>query len=192
MAASIRWVGLDVHARQTWLAVLEHVSGELVSRRVPGPPSAVIEVLAELGPGVRAVYEAGPTGFGLARAAAARAVDVRVCAPGSIARKPTDRVKTDRREAERLARLLAAGDLAFVRVPPVEQEQLRDLVRAREDVRGDLMRARHRLSKFLLRRELRFADTRRAWTQAQLTWLARLEFADTASRVAFVDYLAAV
>jgi transposase len=192
MAASIRWVGLDVHARQSTLALFEQETGELSSRRVLGGARAVIEVLAELGPGVRAVYEAGPTGFVLARAAAERGLCVRVCAPGSIARKPSDRVKTDRRDAERLARLLAVGDLAFVRVPPVEEEQLRDLVRAREDVRGDLMRARHRLSKFLLRRELRYPGDAGAWTQLHLAWLAQLEFADSASRVAFRDYLSAV
>lgn len=192
MAASIKWVGLDVHARQTRLALFEQRTGELSSRRVLGPAGAVVDALVELGPGVRAVYEAGPTGFALARAAAERGLDVLVCAPGSIARKPADRVKTDRRDAERLARLLAAGDLAFVRVPPLEEERLRDLIRAREDVRGDLMRARHRLSKFLLRRELRFPGQAGAWTQAHLTWLGRLEFSDAASRATFSDYLAAV
>jgi transposase len=79
---------------------------------------------------------------------------VRVCAPGSVPRAPANRTKTDARDAERLARLLAAGDLSFARVPTIDEERFRDLVRAREDLRRDLMRARHRLSKFLLRREL--------------------------------------
>lgn len=192
MAASIKWVGLDVHARQTTLAIFDQESGEFSSRRFGGPPTGVVELLGGLGPGVRAVYEAGPTGFALARAAVARGLDVRVCAPGSIARKPTDRVKTDRRDAERLARLFAAGDLSLVRVPPLAEEQLRDLVRAREDVRGDLMRARHRLSKFLLRRDLSFPGPAGSWTQAHLDWLAGLELGDPASRVTFADYLAAV
>ena len=105
---------------------------------------------------MRAVYEAGPTGFGLARAARERGIDVRVAAPGSIPKGPGDRVKTDRRDAIRLVRLLAAGELGFAFVPSVADEAFRDLVRAIEDVRGDLMRARHRLSKFLLRRGERY------------------------------------
>jgi transposase len=145
-----------------------------------------------LGCGALAVYEAGPTGFGLARAAVARGLDVRVCAPGLIPRKPTDRIKTDARDAERLARLLAAGELAFVRVPTVDEEQLRDLVRAREDLRGDLNRARQRLSHFLRRRELGFSGPGNNWTQAHRKWLRALRFADRASAVTFADYLAAV
>ena len=94
---------------------------------------------------MRAVYEAGPTGFGLARAAVDRGIDVRVVAAGKVPRASGDRVKTDRRDAERLARLLAAGELRFAFVPTVADEQFRDLIRAIEDCRGDLMRARHRL-----------------------------------------------
>jgi transposase len=92
----------------------------------------------------------------------------------------------------RLARLLAAGELSFARIPTVPQEQFRDLVRAREDIRVDLMRARHRLSKFLLRRELVYPGPGKAWTQAHLVWLTRLSFGDPASQATLVDYLAAV
>jgi transposase len=101
-------------------------------------------------------YEAGPTGFGLARALAASGVGCVVAAPGKIERPTQDKVKTDRRDAERLVRLLMVGGLHPVRVPSTEEEALRDLVRAREDVRGDLMRARHRMSKLLLRHEIVF------------------------------------
>lgn len=87
--------------------------------------------------------------YGLARRAAERGLDVSVCAPGHTARKPGDRVKTDKRDALRLARLLASGDLTLVAVPPVGHEWVRDLVRCREDVRGDLLRVRHRIGKFL-------------------------------------------
>ena len=100
------------------------------------------------------VYEAGPTGYGLARRALAEGIELDVCAPGKTERPPADRVKTDKREAVRLARLLAAGELVLVTIPSVEREQLRDLVRCREDIRVDLTRARHRIGKFLLRREI--------------------------------------
>jgi transposase len=100
---------------------------------------------------VAVAYEAGPTGFGLARALEAAGVRCVVVAPSKLERPAGDRVKTDRRDAERLARLLHIGELAGVRVPTGAEEAARDLVWAREDARADLMRARHRLSKLLLR-----------------------------------------
>jgi transposase len=101
-------------------------------------------------------------------------------------------VKTDARDAERLARLLAAGELCFVRIPSLDEEQLRDLVRAREDLRGDLNRARQRLSHFLRRRAFRFAGPGKNWTQAHRSWLRSLDFDERASKATFADYLAAV
>jgi transposase len=184
--------GLDVHASQTHAATLDLATGELTRRRIEGPPEAALDHLAEFGPQLIAVYEAGPTGFGLARAATARGIDLRIAAPGLIPRGPADHVKTDRRDAERLARLLAAGELRFVNVPTLAEERFRDLIRAREDVRGDLMRARHRLSKLLLRRGLRYPGPGNNWTQPHRSWLRTLAFADLASRAAFDDYLAAV
>jgi transposase len=185
-------VGLDVHATQTHAAVLDPATGQLWTRRLQGPPAVSLKFLVSLGAGASAVYEAGPTGFALARAAAQSGIDVRVVSPGQLPRKPSDRVKTDRRDAIRLARLLAAGELSFCRVPSVEEERFRDLVRAREDVRGDLMRARHRLSKFLVRQELVYAGPGNPWTTMHRRWLGRLRFADPASTATFVDYLAAV
>src|SRR6266498_2373072 len=121
------------------------------------------------------------------------AVEVVVCAPGSVPRAVGDRVKTDRRDAERLLRLWRAGELSLVRVPSPAEESFRDLVRAREDARGDLMRHRHRLSKFLLRRELRPpAGTPGAWSVPWMNWVRRLRFEDAAARATHVDYLAAV
>jgi transposase len=188
---SMRWVGMDVHARETSLAVFDQASGEVRGHTIRGRSEEVLRWLEALEPPVRAVYEAGPTGYGLARRAAARGIEVAVCAPGLIPRRPTDRIKTDARDALRLARLLAAGELVLVRVPEPAEEQLRDLVRAREDVRLDLMRARHRLSKFLLRRELIHPGPGRAWTQAHRAWLRGLRFADRASEVTFCDMLEA-
>lgn len=185
-------VGLDVHANQTHAAMLELRSGELTRKRIQGPPERALDYLESCPAGLVAVYEAGPTGFGLARAAHERGIDLRIAAPGLIPRGPTDRVKTDARDAERLARLLAAGELRFVRVPTVEEEHFRDLVRCREDIRGDLMRARHRLGKLLLRRGLRYPGPGKSWTRAHHAWLRRLDFDDDASRATFADYLAAV
>jgi len=185
-------VGLDVHATKTQAAVLHPETGELRSRRLSGPPRRALDLLAELPAPVLAVYEAGPTGYGLARGGAERGLDVRVCAPGSIPRAPGDRVKTDRRDAERLARLALAGGLSFVRVPSPEEESFRDLARAREAIRADLMRARHRVGKFLLRREVRWEGPGSAWTQAHWRWLGRIEFEDRPSGEVPADYLGAV
>lgn len=185
-------VGLDVHAAATQVAALELTTGELTFRRVNGPPSETVEYLQGLPGRVLATYEAGPMGYGLARAATERGLDVRVCAPGSILRRPHERIKTDRRDAERLARLLAAGELSFVRVPSIEEESFRDLARCREAARGDLMRARHRLGKFLLRRDIRFPGPGSNWTLAHWKWLNGVEFDDAPSRAVLADYLTGV
>jgi transposase len=185
-------VGLDVHAAQTHAAVLDPASGELRVRKLRLPPIEVVSFLEGLGQEVRAVYEAGPTGFGLARAARERGIDLQVAAPGSIPKSPGDRVKTDRRDAVRLARLLAAGELRFAFVPSLADERFRDLTRSIEDVRGDLMRARHRLGKFLLRRGERYPGPAGAWTGPHLRCLRGLCFEDPCSQASFGDYLAAV
>jgi transposase len=183
-------VGLDVHARQTHAAVLTPDTGEVQSSRLRLAPDDIVGFLAGLPGPVRAVYEAGPTGFGLARAGRERGIDVRVVAPGSIPKGPGDRVKTDKRDALRLVRLLAAGELAFAFVPTVEDEAFRDLIRCIEDLRGDLMRARHRLSKFLLRRGHRYQDGH-AWTPRHARWLRTLSF-DGCAQATFADYCASV
>jgi transposase len=192
MTETMPRVGLDVHANQTHMFTLDLASGEFERKRIEGPPGEVLPHLQALGPRLIAAYEAGPTGFGLARAAIEVGLDVRVVAPGLIPKAPTDRVKTDRRDAERLARLLAAGELRFVHVPTIPEERFRDLVRCREDLRGDLMRARHRLSKLLLRHELRFPGPGKSWTRGHHEWLGRLRFDDRAAETTFIDYLGAV
>ena len=192
MADSISLVGLDVHAAQTHAAVLDLASGELRRVRLRVPPGDVVAFLAQLPGRVRAVYEAGPTGFALARSARELGIDMQVVAPGKIPRAPGDRVKTDRRDAERLVRLLAAGELHFAFVPSVADEQFRDLIRAIEDVRGDLMRARHRLSKMLLRREVRWEGAASTWTQRHMRWLRSLRFDDPCSQATLLDYLSGV
>ncbi|MDP9399759.1 MAG: IS110 family transposase [Actinomycetota bacterium] len=189
-----RMIAADVHAAGSWLAGIELATGEVWSRRVTGPPSRVAEVVAAMGPGSRLVYEAGPTGFGLARVGAERGIDVVVCAPGSVPRAAGDRVKTDRRDAQWLLGQWRAGAVSPVRVPSLAEESFRDLVRAREDARGDVMRHRHRLSKFLLRRELRprARVTTGAWSIPWMNWVRSLRFDELGAQATFTDYLAAV
>jgi transposase len=151
----------------------------------------VASFLEGLGPDVLAVYEAGPTGFGLARAARERGIDVRVAAPGSIPRCPGDRVKTDRRDAILLARLARAGELTAVRVPDAADEAVRDLVRAREDAVRECRNARHRLKALLLRNGISYAG-KSAWTAAHLRWLATLKMQHGAQQIGFQEYLHAI
>src|SRR3954471_15629987 len=147
------WVGLDVHARSVVAGVIDATTGEVRSLRLPPGGEAAVAWLRTLPAPVRVVYEAGPTGYRLARACADAGISCLVAAPSRV-RAAADRIKTDRRYAERLARLLRLGEITPVRIPSLEEEAARDLVRAREDARGDLMRARHRLSKLLLRHGL--------------------------------------
>lgn len=129
-------------------------------------------------------YEAGPTGFGLYRALTAAGVRCVVAAPSKLQRPAGDRVKTDAKDALHLARLLRLDEVTAVIVPTVEQEAARDVVRAREDCRGDLMRARHRLSKLLLRHGIIYCDGA-AWTQVHDRWLRRVRFDTPATTLAF-------
>ena len=191
MTDGICFAGLDVHARKTAAAAVQLGSGEVFKAQLPGSPRAVIEWLVSLPGPVRAVYEAGPTGFGLARLARAEGVEVMVCSPGAIPRQPGDKIKTDARDALKLARLHAAGQLRAVLVPSLELEALRDLVRAREDLRGDLMAARHRIAKLLLRRGLIFPGPGDPWaSQRHLAWLGSVRLDDPLAQVVLGEYLA--
>lgn len=191
MAGTMTWVGLDVHARSTHAAAIDVGTGELVRARFGPGIEAPVQWLAGLPGPVRACYEAGPTGFGLYRAATAAGVDVEVIAPGKTPRGPSDRVKTDRKDAELLARLLAAGSLTAVVVPPPQVEAARDLMRAHDACRRDLMTARHRVSKMLLRHG-RVYPEKSTWTVAHRKWLARQQFEQPPTEFAFADALACV
>jgi transposase len=190
MAKARTLVGLDVHAARVVAAILDAETGELRFQRLGGESGPVVRLVSSLEGPVRASYEAGPTGYGLARALDRAGVECVVAAPGKIPRGATEKVKTDRRDAEHLVRLLLAGKLHPVRVPGPAEEALRDLVRAREDIRGDLMRARHRLSKLLLRHEVRFVG--RAWTERHRAWLGKVKLGEDAAQATFCDYLGAV
>ena len=185
-------MALDVHAAGSVAAIIDWESGEFRRQRLSGRAAEVAAFVAGLDGPVRATYDAGPTGFALARRLEAAGVDCLVCAPGLIPRGATDRVKTDQRDAERLVRLLIAGELHRVAVPTVEAESLRDLVRAREDLRGDLMSARHRVAKLLLRHDVRFDGSERNWTQPHLKWLSTVRFELAGTQAAFDDYRGAV
>ena len=191
MGQAKTFAGLDVHAAKVVAAIVDAESGELRTQRLPGSTEKVVELCSALPSPARVTFEAGPTGFGLARALEAAGVECVVAAPGKIARPAQDRVKTDRRDAELLVRLLMAGQLHAVRVPTPEQEALRDLVRAREDLRGDLMRARHRVGKLLLRHERRFTETRN-WTQAHRDWLGRVELDEPVAQAVLCDGVGAI
>ena len=192
MAQVRSWAGLDVHAAKVLAATMDRESGELRVRWLPGKTAEVVEFCAALAGPTRVAYEAGPTGFGLARALRAAGVECVIAAPGKIERPSADRVKTDERDAQRLLRLLMIDGLHAVRVPSTEEEALRDLVRAREDIRGDLMRARHRLSKLLLRHDERFDGTAGAWTTHHRRWLERVELGARGAQATLLDYLGAI
>lgn len=190
MRETMTYVGLDVHARSTHAAAIDVVSGELRRARFDGGSRPVIEWLQTLPRPLRGCYEAGPTGFALYRAAQAAGLRLEVIAPSKTPRAPGDRVKSDRKDAELLARLLLAGQLKAVTVPPPPFEAARHLARAREQVRGDLMRCRHRVSKLLLLHGRVYEGG--AWTKTHRRWLAQQRFDEPATELAFLDCLAAV
>jgi transposase len=152
------YVGIDAHKKDLFIAMLVGTQATPVAWTVPNEPTAVRRLIRKLereAPGpVQACYEAGPCGYALQRQLTTPRVACQVIAPALIPRKPGERIKTNRRDARKLAELLRAGLLTEVRPPTPEEEAVRDLCRARDDVREDLQRSRHRLGKLLLRRGL--------------------------------------
>ena len=183
--------GLDVHARSVAASAIDTATGELFRQRLVPSEEVVLDWLGALPGPVAVAYEAGPTGFGLARAITAAGMRCEVAAPSKLSRPAGDRVKTDARDALLLARLLRNDDITAVRVPSVSEEAARDLVRAREDVRGDLMRARHRVSKLLLRHGHVYYGGD-AWTGKHRAWLRQIRFEQPGTRAAYEADLEAV
>jgi transposase len=181
-------VGLDVHKLSVRLAAVS--GGELLRETTLAYDHEAVERELRAWPGARVCYEAGPTGFGLYRHLVAAGVDCVVVAPRLAPSRPGDRVKTDKRDARRLAALHAGGLLTAIFVPSPELEALRDLVRAREDARLDRMRARHRLGKFILRHDRRMPTT--CWGVTRRAWLGRQAFELPGQQQAFDDYLFAL
>jgi transposase len=190
VTATMTYVGLDVHARSTHAAAIDVRTGELRRARFGSGSEEVIAWLQALPQPLTGCYEAGPTGFALYRAAEAAGLSIAVVAPSKTPRAPGDRIKSDRKDAELLARLLLAGQLKPVAVPAPPFESARHLARAREQVRGDLMRARHRVSKLLLLHGRVYEAS--AWTKTHRRWLEQQRFEQAASDLAYVDALAAV
>ena len=190
--SNVRFLGLDVHGETIAVAVAEP-NGEARSLGViPNRPESIRKLVKKLGPPaqLRACYEAGPTGYVVYWQLTALDVACQVVAPTLVPVKPGDRVKTDRRDALKLARSYRAGDLTPVWVPDPEHEALRDLVRAREAAKKDQLRARHRLGKFLLRHGRRPPITMKAWTQAHLVWVKKaVHFDHAAQEATLLDYL---
>src|SRR6266511_3605891 len=181
-------VGLDVHARSVRLEAVR--ADELLEERTLPYDEDAVERALRRWPGVRCCYEAGPTGFGLYRHLSERGIDCAVVAPGLVPQRPGDRVKTDPRDARKLARLLAGGLLEPIYVPAPEFEAARDLVRAREDARLDRMRDRHRLSKFCLRQQRSLPG--KSWGIARRRWLSEQRFEFAAQQQTFDTYVHAV
>ena len=191
-ARELTYLGLDVHRDTISVAVLrpDHDVPE-VERMAHDEPS-VRRLLARFADPrrLRACYEAGPTGYELARLLHRMSVRCEVIAPTLIPTAPGDRVKTDSRDCRRLARLHRAGELVAIRIPTVAEEAVRDLCRARADLLADRTRARHRLSKFLLRHGQAWRGGATAWTVAHERWLLTQRFDDPALAATYGHYRA--
>src|SRR2546428_8790025 len=184
------YVGLDVHARSTHAAAIDVASGELRRARFGGGSDELIAWLQALPQPLEGCYEAGPHGYGLYRGAGVAGLALEVVAPSKTPRAPGDRIKSDRKDAELLARLLLAGQLKAVAVPPPPFEAARHLARAREQVRGDLMRCRHRVSKLLLLHGRVYEAS--AWTKTHRRWLEQPCFDQAPTALAYLAMLPAV
>lgn len=189
----ITWVGLDAHKKSINVAMLVPGRAEPLCWPEANEETAVRRLARRLNreaPGeVRCCYEAGPLGDALQRELGAQGVICEVVAPSLIPIKPGERIKTDARDARKLAELLRAGLLTEVQAPNEADEALRDLCRGRDSVPQDLMRARQRMSKFLLRRGYRYHDTPRHWGVRHMAWLRPLRFEHAASQAIFDHYL---
>jgi transposase len=190
------YVGLDVHKESIAVAYAPADRGaEVVALGTSGPRQCdidkLIHQLQSKGATLVFVYEAGPCGYGLYRYLSRKGFTCHVVAPSLIPRKPGDRVKTDRRDAMTLARLMRSGDLTSIYVPRVEDEALRDLSRGREDAMQDLKRSKRRLKSFLLRHDIRY-EGRANWNAAHLRWIAQLECPTAPQQIVVQDYVRAL
>jgi len=190
----LRFIGLDVHKDSIAIAIAEGGGGSVeVVATIPNDMPSVVKRMRRLAEGYEArfCYEAGPTGFELCRALRKAGLDCIVVAPSLIPQQSGNRIKTDRRDAAKLARFLRSGDLSPVEVPDAATEAMRDLERAREDAKNAERVSRHQLSKFLLRHDLKYPG-KTSWTHKHLDWIRRQRFEHEAQNRVLTDYLAAV
>ena len=197
MKKALLFLGLDVHAKNITLALAEGGGGEArLHGTIPNDLHAVEKVFAKLrkahpGAELRVCYEAGPTGFVLSRRCAQLKIHCTVVAPSLIPSRSGERIKTDRRDALKLARLHRAGELSAVHVPDASDEAMRDLCRARTDAVQDLRRGRAQLKAFLLRNGYRYTG-KSAWSEAHRRYLRELVLPHPAQRVVLEDGIAAI
>jgi transposase len=185
MKDTIKYVGLDVSKEKIAVAIADE--GREAPRyygMIPHTPEAVRKLVNKLGDPntLRMCYESGPTGYPLYRQLLTLGVHCDVIAPSLIPQRAGERIKTDRRDSIRLAQLYRAGELTPIYIPTTEDEALRDLVRAREDAKEDELRAKHRLTKFLLRNNLKSPSGVTKWSKKYRDWLDTLKFESTALR----------
>lgn len=197
MSEDTTYVGLDAHQERIHAAILLPGALDAVEESFANTPDGIRRFLRRVrkrAPGpIESCYEAGPLGYGLQRSLNTHDdLHCVVIAPSLIPRKPGDRIKTDRRDARKLADALRAELLTEVHAPTPEQEAVRDLCRAREAAKADQKRVRHRLSKFLLRREVRWTAGQKAWTRAHLEWLRGRRLSHPADQVILDDQLLAL
>jgi transposase len=188
---TVRFVGLDVHKESIAIAVADGAGGEpAVLATIPNDTAMLLKRLGKVGrkSELRCCYEAGPTGYGLQRDLSAAGIECMVVAPSLVPMQAGNRVKTDRRDAVKLARFLRSGDLTSVYVPDLATEAMRDLERARDDAKKAERVARHQLGKFLLRHG-RIFPGKTTWTQTHLDWIRGQQFEHPAQERVLVDYL---
>lgn len=191
MKNTTKFVGLDVSKEKIAVAIADEGREEpRYLGMIVNSPESIRKLIKKLGAAdqLKVCYEAGPTGYGIYRLLVSLGVECEVIAPSLIPQKSGDRVKTDRRDAIRLASLHRSGELTSVYVPTPEDEALRDLVRAREDAKEDELRAKQRLTKFLLRHEIQPPKGMKKWTVAYYAWLDGLSFTFSQSRIVFEEY----
>jgi len=187
------WVGMDVHKKSISVAIVATGEDAVERLTVPNNASSVHRLVKRLRAyqkPLKSCYEAGPCGFVLQRKLRQADIKCAVIAPTLIPVQKGNRVKTDKRDALKLAKLLRAGLLTEVHVPTEAEESVRDLYRCREDAKEDQTRARHRLLKFMLRRGVVYSAGKRCWTGCHYQWLRQLRFDDRNAQRVFDDYMA--
>lgn len=191
-----KFVGLDTHKKTIAVSVADGLyGGTRYYGEIANTPEAIRKLVGKLCPDGEVLsfcYEAGPCGYEIYRQITQLGHHCSVVAPSLIPTKPGERVKTDRRDSEKLCRLDRAGELTPVWIPDQEQEAMRDLTRAREDMKDVERRTKQRLNAFLLRYGRIYTDGKSRWTQAHFRWLERLKFDHVVQQIVFQEYVDAV